>query len=129
MHDHRIFYASPRRRFIHCWGRPVLVVVVGPPAAGKSTYIEQHAAPGDIVIDFDRLAVALAPPGAPSHDHGWHLRNVALRARDAAVRSALRVVAQCDVWLIHSVPSSEAILDYRAGGVRGSWWSTPGGGR
>jgi hypothetical protein len=45
----------------------MLTVVVGPPAGGKSTWVLERAGPGDIVIDFDRLAVALTGEGRVSH--------------------------------------------------------------
>lgn len=32
-----------------------VTVVCGPPAAGKSTYVATHAAPGDLVIDLDEI--------------------------------------------------------------------------
>lgn len=47
---------------------PSVRVVTGPPAAGKSTYVNEQAHPLDIVIDLDRLARALVPlknGGAP----------------------------------------------------------------
>jgi AAA domain len=31
-------------------------LICGPPAAGKSTYVQAHAQPGDIVIDLDLIA-------------------------------------------------------------------------
>jgi predicted kinase len=34
----------------------MLTVVIGPPAGGKSTWVLERAKPGDIVVDFDRLA-------------------------------------------------------------------------
>ena len=36
-----------------------LYVVTGPPCGGKSTYVREHAKPGDFVIDLDRLALAI----------------------------------------------------------------------
>ena len=47
----------------------MLYVVTGPPTAGKSSWIEARAKPTDIVIDLDRIALALAGPGAPSWQH------------------------------------------------------------
>ena len=37
----------------------MLTVVVGPPCAGKSTYIRRMARSGDVLIDYDALARAL----------------------------------------------------------------------
>jgi hypothetical protein len=90
-----------------------LVVVTGPPCAGKSTYILERAGPQDIVIDYDRLAVALAGEGADSHEHPAHLRQVAFRAWCAVVNEALKQSAEAQVWLIHSKPNARAMDDYR----------------
>lgn len=43
------------------WFRPVFVpltIVCGPPAAGKSTYVQSHAGKADLVIDLDAIALA-----------------------------------------------------------------------
>lgn len=58
-----------------------LTVVIGPPAAGKTTYVLAHARPGDIVVDLDRLANALTCGGTDSHRH--------IRAAAAAVLGLL----------------------------------------
>lgn len=34
-----------------------LIVVCGPPAAGKTTYVEQNALPNDMVIDLDKMSL------------------------------------------------------------------------
>jgi hypothetical protein len=39
-----------------------IVLVCGPPAAGKSTYVRDHATPSDSVIDFDAIAMELGFP-------------------------------------------------------------------
>jgi predicted kinase len=33
----------------------MITVVTGPPCGGKSTYIQDNAKDGDIIIDMDRL--------------------------------------------------------------------------
>lgn len=35
-------------------------LICGPPGAGKSTYVKQHMLPGDMVLDWDRLMIALS---------------------------------------------------------------------
>ncbi len=88
----------------------MLTVVTGPPAAGKTTYVRQHANPGDVVIDFDALAVALGSPD--THDHPAHITRVAQAAWHAALRTALSTAAH--VWLIHANPNGRDLARYRA---------------
>lgn len=94
-----------------------LKVVVGPPAAGKSTYVLEHAQPGDIVIDYDRLAVALSGEGGHPHDHPPQLVAVTKAARTAAIEAAMRHKGSVDVYLIHSSPGAQRLADYRAMGA------------
>lgn len=89
-----------------------LYVILGPPAAGKTTWVNEHAQPGDIVVDFDRLANALTAPGADEHDHTKPLRSVTHQARSAAITTALRHVSNVDVYIIHSAPRPEALSKY-----------------
>lgn len=89
-----------------------LYVVTGPPGAGKTTWVTEHAKQGDVVIDYDRLAQALTVPGADTHDHGKTVRSVAHRARIAAISAALRYVHRVDVYIIHTKPRPEAMAKY-----------------
>lgn len=93
-----------------------LTVVTGPPAAGKSTYVQAHAKPGDIVIDYDLIAAALSP-GGDTHDHPRRLAKVAYRARSMAIHEALRHVDHIDVWVIHTSPQPDTIATYQAHGA------------
>ncbi|MEU1008189.1 AAA family ATPase [Streptomyces sp. NPDC005890] len=91
----------------------MLYVVTGPPAAGKSSWIEAHATERDIVIDLDRITSALTGPGAPQwSQHPLHLR-VAHRARYAAMDEALQLLDQLDVYLIHTMPSAKHMAKYK----------------
>jgi hypothetical protein len=91
----------------------VLYVVTGPPAAGKSSYIEARAKATDIVIDLDRITRALTGPGAPQwNQDAIHLR-VAHKARYAAMQEAFEVRDQVDVYLIHTMPSDVWLARYR----------------
>ena len=97
--------------------RRTVTVVCGPPAAGKTTYVHEHARPGDIVIDFDALAVALQAPGAPTHDHADGVPQVAAAARSAAIAAATSPTSRATgVWLIDSHPTPQRRGSYRARG-------------
>lgn len=71
-------------------------IIYGPPGAGKTTHINEHRKPGDVVVDLDALALALGSPN--NHDHPSAIRQVAGYARVAAIRKALELGA--DAWVI-----------------------------
>jgi hypothetical protein len=96
----------------------VLYVITGPPTAGKSSWITAHAKPRDIVIDLDRIALALAGPGADHHDHDEILLRVTHRARFAAIDEACRHLDEVDVYLIHTQPGTKASARYKRLGAR-----------
>jgi hypothetical protein len=83
-----------------------LYLVTGPPAAGKSTWVREHARRGDITIDFDSLAGVLTPDGDGELPESVLV--VTLAARQAAIDAA--VDAAVDVYVIHATPS-QAVLD------------------
>ena len=91
----------------------MLIVVTGPPAAGKSSWIKAHAKPDDIVIDLDLIALAMAGPGADHHNHSEVLLRVVHRARYAAIDEACQHLDATDVYLIHTQPSVKALARYR----------------
>jgi hypothetical protein len=95
----------------------VLTVVVGPPAGGKSTWVLERARPTDVVIDFDRLAVALTGHGGDPHDHAPVVTAVTRAARKAAIETALRHTGETDVYLIHSSPGAQRIAQYQQMGA------------
>lgn len=81
-----------------------LVIVTGPPAAGKSTWVAEHAKPDDVLIDLDRIASALTVAGTATHDHADHVLRIALDARQAAIMRAVRLAQSRDVYVIHGQP-------------------------
>ncbi|WP_327160543.1 AAA family ATPase [Streptomyces zaomyceticus] len=91
----------------------MLFVVTGPPAAGKSSWIQAHATARDIVIDLDLIATSLAGPGAAQWNHDPTLLKVAHRARFAAIEEALSHRETVDIYLIHTMPSARALAKYR----------------
>lgn len=94
-----------------------LYVVLGPPAAGKSTWVGQQAKPGDITVDFDRLANTLSIANTSSHDHPPHIQFVTRIARRAAIDAAVRFRNLIDVYVIHSKPSEKMMRRYKSLGA------------
>ncbi|MGW3024822.1 AAA family ATPase [Streptomyces sp. NPDC001221] len=91
----------------------MLYVVTGPPAAGKSSWIDAHAKPTDIVIDLDRITRALTGPGAPAWNQNPLQLRVAHKARYAAMHEAFELRDKVDVYLIHTMPSTKAMAKYK----------------
>ncbi|MGW4050807.1 hypothetical protein ACWENA_08235 [Streptomyces sp. NPDC004779] len=91
----------------------MLYVVTGPPAAGKSSWIQARATARDIVIDLDLIAVALTGPGAPRWNHDPVVQRVAQKARYAAIDEACQHLDKVDVYLIHTMPNAKAMARYK----------------
>ena len=95
-------------------------VVTGHVCSGKSTFVREHAQPGDVVIDLDRIALALTTEGTPDHDYPHHVAQVAIAARYAAIDEAIRrsrAEGGFDVWLIHAYPDDRDWATYRRVGA------------
>jgi hypothetical protein len=88
-------------------------VVTGPPASGKTTWVREHAKPGDITIDYDDLVSALAP-GVERDPlaQPTHVAAVVGAARDAAIDQAATGHGY-DTYLVHAMPDRRATNRYR----------------
>ncbi len=95
-----------------------LFLVVGPPAAGKTTWMRQHARPGDITIDYDAIAAALTPGGGDLNSTPRHVQAVTRAARQAAIDTAINLATDHDVYVIHAMPSAALLARYQAAGAR-----------
>lgn len=95
----------------------MVTVLTGPPCGGKSTYIRERAKPGDVVIDLDRIALALTVEGIADHSAPEHVMQVAISARRGAVRRALKLSKSVDVWIIHTAPKPQDLAAYRVVGA------------
>ena len=95
----------------------MLTVITGPPCSGKSTYIDQRAQFGDLVIDLDRIALALTTNDTPHHGYHHGIRWVAIAARRAALDAAIKQHHRgARVWAIDTDPSPKRREFYRRAG-------------
>lgn len=93
-----------------------LVVVIGPPCSGKSTWARDAAAPGDITVDFDDLAVVF---GGTRYGRDRLPNRAAAVARAAVVRSLLtRPPTAATAYIVHTAPNVRAVAEYRAANAR-----------
>ncbi len=95
----------------------MLYLITGPPAAGKTTWVRQHARHGDITIDYDAIANVLTPPGDDPHSTPRHVQAVVKAARQAAIDTAITMAHQHDVYVIHSMPGTALLARYQAAGA------------
>lgn len=99
-------------------GIPV-TIVCGPPASGKTTYVQRHAGIGDVVIDIDAIRATLHPGFQPwaDGDTDSTLLNKAIRVRNALL-GGLKRRTEGRAWLIVSAPSQ----------AERDWWARKLGG-
>lgn len=85
----------------------MLYVITGPPCSGKSTWVRERAKPGDVVVDMDRLALAITAEETEHHHYPRHIRNYARFIRQAAVTCALgHAKAGGAAYIIDSTPGT-----------------------
>lgn len=98
----------------------MITVVTGPPCGGKSTYVSEQARTGDIIVDMDRIALALTTDDVGHHDYGPQVRQVARAVRSAAVTEAIKIsqLSLLSVWIIDTDPRPEARRQYSLASAR-----------
>jgi 5-methylcytosine-specific restriction protein A len=80
-----------------------VVLVCGPPASGKSTWVRSQARPGDQVIDFDHLCRSLG--SRDRYDHPLLVRQLAKTMRRSLEDKAGTHPGR--TWVIRSLPRAE----------------------
>jgi hypothetical protein len=98
----------------------MITIVTGPPCGGKTTYVRENAKKGDVVIDMDRLALALTTEGIEDYTYSESVRSIAIVARKAAVKQAI-ILSQGQreqTWIIHTDPSTSDRYTYKMAGAR-----------
>lgn len=103
-----------REEQIHMEGTPPAVtVLLGPPGAGKTTYVETHAGASDLVVDLDLLAVALGTQ--PVHQKAPAVLPYALAARTAVLATLGRPSGVDRAWLVTTKVGEASDLAQRFG--------------
>lgn len=89
-------------------------VVIGPPCAGRSTYVKEHAKAGELRVDFDAIAQTL---GASSkHESEGLVKDAAFKARDVIIDLALKNSKE-ESWIIHTKPTAKQMESYKSAGA------------
>lgn len=89
-------------------------VVLGPPTAGKSTFVREHAAEGDVIVDYDAIAQALGFP--EEHDADGSIRLVTRSARVGAINRVMDGLDH-DAWIIGTNPKPARLRAYARAGA------------
>ena len=88
----------------------VVELVCGPPGSGKSTFVQEHAKPGDTIIDLDLIKAELS--GLPLYHAGTEWLGPALYQRNSRLARLAYAPASHTAWVIVGGASKA---------VRG-WW-------
>jgi hypothetical protein len=80
-----------------------IILVVGPAGAGQQAYVEEHAGPSDMIVDYGKLHSAM--------------RGVSYKEVNAARNALLNRVRRGDVkaprvWITSANPEAEAVLPH-----------------
>ena len=89
-------------------------IVAGPPASGKTSYVEKHRRHGDLVVDVDALFVALSG-GLPFYDKPQTLLPFVMEARDAVIARLARESDVAQAWVITGESSKYKLRQMQTG--------------
>jgi predicted kinase len=87
-----------------------VTLVAGPPCAGKTTYIREHAEPGDLVLAYDDFAGVLTFGDEADRPAAHPL---VLAAFYAVLRESRRIVSSRRLWVEQCAPRLEQRERYR----------------
>lgn len=73
-------------------------VIHGPPLSGKTTYVQKHKGPNDLIYDFDYIMSVIS--GLPVHKHNTNLIGYVLDIRDLIINRLKREKRLDKAWII-----------------------------
>lgn len=82
-----------------------LVILCGPPAAGKSTYVRERAVIGDTIVDLDDIIAELYPNTPRTRE--WNLRRNGLLTRNVRLASLSSTYTSGHAWFCTGAPKPE----------------------
>ena len=85
----------------------VTTIVAGPPLAGKTTYVREHAQATDIVFDYDKVHAAISNLDLYRHDP--NVKKYVIACRWAIYDQIEKSIGAERAWIITSSPSKEYI--------------------
>lgn len=89
-------------------------VIIGPPCAGKSTFVKENAKENDLRVDFDLLAECLG--NSKKHEATGLVKEAAFKAREGAIETALKN-PDAESWIIHTSPTKAQMAAYEKAGA------------
>lgn len=93
----------------------LVTLISGPPCSGKTTLVNQLAAPGDLILDFDQIAVRMGSP------RNWNHPPQFIAAVEQRIGLALRERGDRTVWLIRAAPRA-LVREHLAGALGARVW-------
>lgn len=78
-------------------------IVCGPPCAGKNHYVHEHSKPGDVVIDWDAIAMELGSPKQHNHPKPMYAQ-IAAEYDRRLEQLEQQPPTDRDVWIIRGMP-------------------------
>lgn len=93
--------------------RTRIVLVVGPPGAGKTQWVHDNKGEHDLVVDYDALAVALG--STVTHGHSEEIHSATMSARNAVLTSLRKGNVNVGrAWIISSNPRAEEMFPHHS---------------
>lgn len=87
-----------------------ITLVYGPAGTDRAGYVAEHAAPGDLVVDYDQLGQAL---GSPDHAHHQQVHSTIVAARNAVLAQIRQGKTGAErVWIVSANAEAREVFPW-----------------